>query len=749
MYRSTKGASKARRDQINAEIRNLKELLPISEAEKARLSYLHIMSLACMYTRKSVFFSQESETSGGQEGSSSFMSFQELSRLVHELPGFLLMLTSEGKLLYLSDSVTEHLGHSMVDLVAQGDSVYDIIDPTDHFVMRSNLSPTTSADTDRLFRCRFHTSKSARRQSAGTRLTLVRAHCLSTPGTAASYWTSNPAWLCFCSPLEGQPCSPGTPPTLAPPADHAFFLAGFHSRHSHDMRVQDADDSVSLYLGYDVDALRARSWYSLLHPQDLPHASAQHCCLLGEGGEGRAEMVVRVQMQDSTFTWLYMVLHLETGDSPISCRSYVVSEAEACSVRQQLCTEQAQLALVLSASASYQDSLGLRSPDTLSSPDQVFTPSSGGLSGQSFDFTSLSSSEEPGGAVTSLEEEAFPQQQAPPPLEPGQSPSRRDSAHLYCRQHGLAAAESVPTPLSDAASPPASQNASARGGVRLHRAPLCPPGRKGRGYVHGLLTPRPRPRSGPSPWRGRRELEQERAEISYLAQQISSLAEQLSSASSSGSAPLSNTPPLGRDPVSPLAEMFHPVKRLTGRVGGPARSLDEGSLFEQSALQSLLLPLAPTPPRGVAGAEPQQARKKRSSWRRSPPPSQSARLRLPRSPPPSPRPVCLAPSPPSESWSPWNPCLGQEPQLPLSWGNNLSCINSTVTPPHNTFSQPVGLLLCYMNNSTTCRPYVVLQPSETGSFRGQSGVGFGGAVSPKLVCSCQPSDLLTASLVLF
>lgn len=57
MYRSTKGASKARRDQINAEIRNLKDLLPISDADKARLSYLHIMSLACMYTRKSVFFS--------------------------------------------------------------------------------------------------------------------------------------------------------------------------------------------------------------------------------------------------------------------------------------------------------------------------------------------------------------------------------------------------------------------------------------------------------------------------------------------------------------------------------------------------------------------------------------------------------------------------------------------------------------------------------------------------------------------
>ncbi|KAG7484027.1 hypothetical protein MATL_G00044870 [Megalops atlanticus] len=439
MYRSTKGASKARRDQINAEIRNLKELLPIPDADKARLSYLHIMSLACMYTRKAVFFSQEAESASSHEESARFMSFHELSELVHELPGFLMMLTSEGKLLYLSDSVTEHLGHSMVDLVAQGDSVYDIIDPTDHFVMRSNLAPTTTPDTDRLFRCRFNTSKSVRRQSAGSRLALIRARYLSTPGPASSYWTSNPVWLCFCSPLEGHPSSPVRNPPLTPPADHAFFLAGFHSRHSQDMRLQHAEDSVSVYLGYDVQTLRSRSWYSLVHPQDLPHASAQHCSLLSEGGEGRVEMVIRVETADHSWIWLYMVLHLEAGENPISCRNFVISETEAWSVRQQLCTEQTQLALVLSASASYQDSLGLQSPDTLSSPDQVFTPSSSGLSGQSFDFSaaasSMSSSEELGGATTesvqpeggdprsslsSLEEESFSQQsQQRPPQQSG------------------------------------------------------------------------------------------------------------------------------------------------------------------------------------------------------------------------------------------------------------------------------------------------------------------------------------------
>ncbi|XP_031718580.1 neuronal PAS domain-containing protein 4A isoform X1 [Anarrhichthys ocellatus] len=442
MYRSTKGASKARRDQINVEIRNLKDLLHISDADKARLSYLHIMSLACMYTRKSVFFTEGAGSS--LDESASVLSFQELSELMQAMPGFLMLLTGEGKLLYLSDSVSEHLGHSMVDLVAQGDSVYDIIDASDHFTMRSNLSTSTSPEMDRLFRCRFNTSKSVRRQSAGNKLVLIRARRISPVSPTGSYWTSNPVWVCFCSPLEPHPSrsNPGAEgeSTSTPPlAETNLFLACFHSQHARDMRLQTAQDSVSAYLGFDVTALRSCSWYSLLHPQDLSHASAQHRSLLREGGEGRAEMVVRVQTQDQSWVWLYMVLQLQPGEIPISSNNYIISESEAWSVRQQLSSEQTQLTLVLSGGASQQEGLGLQSPDTLSSPDQVFTPGSSGLSAQSFDFStagcSVGSSDEPGSSaaeamqlegdprssISSLEEESFFQQH------PTESPSAASS----------------------------------------------------------------------------------------------------------------------------------------------------------------------------------------------------------------------------------------------------------------------------------------------------------------------------------
>ncbi|XP_046723219.1 neuronal PAS domain-containing protein 4B [Silurus meridionalis] len=425
MYRSTKGASKARRDQINAEIRNLKDLLPISDSDKARLSYLHIMSLACMYTRKSVFFSQDVTAARSQDVS--FISLPELSELMNTLPGFLLLLTSEGKLLYLSDNVTEHLGHSMVDLVSQSDSVYDIIDPSDHFVMRNNLVPVTTPDTERLFRCRFNTSKFVRRQGTGNKVTLVRARCLPLPYHASSYWTSNAVWVCFCSPLENQASNPASTrnPLPTPPAEQVFQLTSFHSQHSRDMRIQTAQDCVSVYLGYDVDTLRSRSWYSLLHPRDLSHASAQHCALLREGGEGQVEMVVQVEAADHSWVWLYMVLQLQNGEQPITCQNYVISESEAWSVRQQLNSEQNQLALL------YQEGVAQQISHPLSSPEQVFTPSSSGLSAQSFDFSftfsGRSSSEELPGTSTS--HSGLPQGSGPCPNFPLDDFSQQNVGH--------------------------------------------------------------------------------------------------------------------------------------------------------------------------------------------------------------------------------------------------------------------------------------------------------------------------------
>ncbi|XP_062342264.1 neuronal PAS domain-containing protein 4B [Osmerus eperlanus] len=456
MYRSTKGASKARRDQINAEIRNLKDLLPITDTDKARLSYLHIMSLACMYTRKSLFFSQDTSC----DQISGFMSFHELSELVHELAGFMVVVTGEGKLLFLSENVVDHLGLCVVDLVAQSDSVYDIIDPSDHFVMRSSLAPAVTGDEDRLFRCHFNTSKLIRRQGSGNKTMLVRARCLPPPGPGSSHCNSTPVWVCFCTPLRLKPSAHtalGGPP-LTPPPEQSFLLASFHSQHLRDMTVWDAQDSVTVYLGYDVEALRSRSWYSLLHPRDLAHASTQHCALLSEGGDKQVEMVVQVETADHSWVWLYMVLQMGGGEHPITCNNYVIGESEAWSLRQQLSLEQQS-----HSSGYYSSGDCMHRHSSLSSPDQVFTPSSAGLSAQSFDFTTAPSGssfsdeamqpadQHPRSSLSSLEGESLTrgrqqwniEKSGPAPISPPASLNESDFLNQRVPSHSVGLSEPV------------------------------------------------------------------------------------------------------------------------------------------------------------------------------------------------------------------------------------------------------------------------------------------------------------------
>ena len=56
--KSTKGASKLRRDLINTEIGHLRDLLPLPASTRQRLSQLQLMALVCVYVRKANYFQQ-------------------------------------------------------------------------------------------------------------------------------------------------------------------------------------------------------------------------------------------------------------------------------------------------------------------------------------------------------------------------------------------------------------------------------------------------------------------------------------------------------------------------------------------------------------------------------------------------------------------------------------------------------------------------------------------------------------------
>lgn len=55
-------------------------------------------------------------TGATSEGLEGLLSSQDLEDFMQSLPGFLLAFTGEGKLIYVSENVAEHLGHSVVSI---------------------------------------------------------------------------------------------------------------------------------------------------------------------------------------------------------------------------------------------------------------------------------------------------------------------------------------------------------------------------------------------------------------------------------------------------------------------------------------------------------------------------------------------------------------------------------------------------------------------------------------------------------
>uniref|UniRef100_A0A3B3CHG7 Neuronal PAS domain-containing protein 4-like n=1 Tax=Oryzias melastigma TaxID=30732 RepID=A0A3B3CHG7_ORYME len=288
-HRSTKGASKARRDHINHEIRNMRALLPISQEDQERLSYLHSMAAICTYIRKSVLF----------QGKLSLLSHPRLlwslrlneSELIslpceaflEALHGFILVTTAEGRLVYVSENVDEHLGFSMLD-VLQGDTIYDMVERSDVDAVQSLNIHLNSAE--RSFVCCMQTSKAFKVQHGSCSSMLVRGSFQLLPRS-------------------------------------------FSSTHRLDMSFAQLSHSVFFFLGRTAEEMRGQSWYSLVHPEDLSPAANCHTKLI-EADEGfQVEMVVRLQCSDLSWTWVYIRANRDSKNQQISCTNFIVRYHDA------------------------------------------------------------------------------------------------------------------------------------------------------------------------------------------------------------------------------------------------------------------------------------------------------------------------------------------------------------------------------------------------------------------------------------
>ncbi|XP_061079519.1 neuronal PAS domain-containing protein 4-like [Conger conger] len=320
-YRSTKGASKARRDHINSEIRSMRHLLPIGREDQERLSYLHSMSAICTYVRKSLFF-QGLQPEEGESSSGLYAGF------LQALPGFIMAMTSEGKLIYVSENVFEYLGLSMVDLL-QGDSFYSMVERKEVNMVKSQLEDRSAEAVEKAFVCRMHASKAFRVRQGGSCTVLVRGRFQPPPPSSAGRPELDGAFVALCTPTVNR----------LKDDDLRELGQTFRTTHRLDMAVAHACESTPFYLGYSSEDMIGRSWYNLLHPADLNLGIEAHKVLLQVDDGTPVEMVLRLQCRDLSWKRLYVRAAKDSGKQTVICTNHIISETEAEFLVQKIYTD--------------------------------------------------------------------------------------------------------------------------------------------------------------------------------------------------------------------------------------------------------------------------------------------------------------------------------------------------------------------------------------------------------------------------
>ncbi|XP_061402368.1 uncharacterized protein LOC133338200, partial [Musca vetustissima] len=260
------------------------------------------------------------------------------------LSGFLMMLTQNGKLLYISDNAAEYLGHSMEDLLIHGDSVYDIIDKQDHSAIQAELNRNVPPQPGqhinsaaaaaaaisnlegehRMFLCRMNVSRNARRQMrfGDQKVVLVQGHYLSFLPLCSR---NEPVFLATCTPIA----MPETRECVVQGATNVFTTI-----HSMDMKIAHIDKNGEFHLGYSRGDIQGQSWYGLIHSDNLREAQSKHRLITQSEQDRSCILLVRMQRRQGDFIWVHVVLQVrdaqDTNQQPvIVCTNQVLNEREA------------------------------------------------------------------------------------------------------------------------------------------------------------------------------------------------------------------------------------------------------------------------------------------------------------------------------------------------------------------------------------------------------------------------------------
>uniref|UniRef100_A0A8C7HHK2 Hypoxia-inducible factor 1-alpha n=1 Tax=Oncorhynchus kisutch TaxID=8019 RepID=A0A8C7HHK2_ONCKI len=297
----SRDAARYRRGKESEVFYELAQELPLPHSVTSNLDKASIMRLAISYLHMRKLLSTVEK-----EQEESEMDSQLNGSYLKALEGFLMVLSKDGDMIYLSENVNKCLGLAQFDLT--GLSVFEYTHPCDHEELREILVHRTGTskkskgpNTERSFFLRMKCTLTSRGRTVNVKSSTwkvlhcsghVRVHEAPTEQSPIGHKEQPVSYLVLvCDPIPH-------PSNIEAPLDTKTFL----SRHTLDMKFTYCDERITELMGYDPEDLINRSVYEYYHALDADYLTKTHHNLFvkGQVSTGQYRMLAKI----GGFVWV-------------------------------------------------------------------------------------------------------------------------------------------------------------------------------------------------------------------------------------------------------------------------------------------------------------------------------------------------------------------------------------------------------------------------------------------------------------
>ncbi|CAN9502140.1 unnamed protein product [Ophioblennius macclurei] len=323
----SRDAARCRRGKESEVFYELAQQLPLPHSVSSSLDKASIMRLTISYLRMRKLLCTD-EPMADEETE---LDIQLNGSYLKALDGFLMVLSEDGDMIYLSENVNKCLGLAQFDLT--GHSVFDFTHPCDQDELREMLVHRTGSkkakepNTERSFFLRMKCTLTSRGRTVNVKSATWKVlHCTghvriydsqAEQSTNGQKEPPVPYLVLICDPIPH-------PSNIEAPLDTKTFL----SRHTMDMKFTYCDERITELMGYDPEELLNRSVYEYYHALDSDHLTKTHHNLFAKGQVSTGQY--RMLAKRGGFVWVETqatVIYNNKNSQPqcVVCVNFVLS----------------------------------------------------------------------------------------------------------------------------------------------------------------------------------------------------------------------------------------------------------------------------------------------------------------------------------------------------------------------------------------------------------------------------------------